>query len=153
MANDRNMLGTVVIYVLFSFNLAAILKNYVSFSAHSSPMISHRPVGGAAKRLLHHCFFKFFMFAAPLQGTLADLPCGRPRFFIIIYAVQPISRRSAWFLANGKRSLHSPPPPHTKQLNRVNNASWPIIGAANMAAQALFEMLTLLSIWSMCFHH
>jgi len=31
-ANDRNMLGTVVIDVLFSFNFAVILKNYVSVS-------------------------------------------------------------------------------------------------------------------------
>jgi hypothetical protein len=28
-----------------------------------------------------------------------------------------------------------------------------IIGAANTAALALFEMLTLFLIWSMCFHH
>jgi hypothetical protein len=32
---------------------------------------------------------------------------------------------------------------HTKQ----------IVGAANTAAPALFEMLTLFLIWSMCFHH
>jgi hypothetical protein len=53
MANDQNMLATVVIDVLFSFNLAAT----VSVSA--------------TKCMLHHSFFYFFMFAAPLQFTLA----------------------------------------------------------------------------------
>jgi hypothetical protein len=45
MANIRNMLGTVVIDVLLSLNIAAILciKSF-SFSAHSSQMNSHRPV-------------------------------------------------------------------------------------------------------------
>jgi hypothetical protein len=43
-SENWQMLGTMVTDVLFSFNLAAILKNSVSISAHSSPMINHQPV-------------------------------------------------------------------------------------------------------------
>jgi hypothetical protein len=50
-ANDRNWSRTVVIDVFFSFNLGAILDNSISFSAHSSPMISRVP-DKVAHRLL-----------------------------------------------------------------------------------------------------
>jgi hypothetical protein len=41
MANDRSMLGTVVMDVLLHFNLAAIF--YISFSIYSSPVIKRWP--------------------------------------------------------------------------------------------------------------
>jgi hypothetical protein len=44
-ANARCWSRTVVIDVLFAFYLAAILELfYFLFCAHSSPIISHRPV-------------------------------------------------------------------------------------------------------------
>ncbi len=51
-----------------------------------------------AKCLQHHCFFKFFMFAARLQCTLADLPTmWEMSSFIIIYAIQTISKEFSLF--------------------------------------------------------
>jgi hypothetical protein len=43
-ANDRYLSRTVVIDVLFSFGRHLGIINYISVSAHSSSIISHRPV-------------------------------------------------------------------------------------------------------------
>ncbi len=68
---------TMVIDVLFYFYLAAIL-DLILFPFPLTPaqylVIDLSISIGAAKCLHHHYFLKFFMFAAPLQCTLADFP-------------------------------------------------------------------------------
>ncbi len=77
MAYDRYWSRTMVIDIRFYFYLAAIL-DLILFPLPLTPaqslVIDLSISIGAAKCLQHHYFLKFFMFAAPLQCTLADLP-------------------------------------------------------------------------------
>ncbi len=147
-AYDRYWTWTVVIDVRFSFYLAAIL-DLILFPFPLTPaqslVIDLSISIGAAKCLPHHYFLKFFMFAAPLQCTLADLP-------------------TMWEIP--------PPPPPMRAIGsgwgRGNSQFLCIVVTGKMhqncthltdywcckhCSTGLFEMLTLFLIWSMCFHH
>ncbi len=75
---------------------------------------------------------------------------GRCCLLLSNHAVQPISGSYVWYLANRKPSLpHLPSPAFKNYCNcekmcqYFTHQTWPIIGAADMAARCLFKILIL----------